>query len=186
VEDILLVVKHRSPAVLLLTGQPGVGKTTLIRRVAEALDVPARGFTTEEIRIGRQRVGFGLETLGGERSTLAHVELKSPSRVGRYGVDLGALEYVATTALVLDSEPCVYLVDEIGKMECLSPVFSKAIETLLESPRLLVATIAARGTPFIEGIKRREGVELWTVTRDNRDRLPTAVVDWVRARLGGA
>jgi nucleoside-triphosphatase len=163
-----------------------VGKTTLIRRVTEALDVPARGFTTEEIRIGGQRVGFGLETLEGERSTLAHVDLRSPSRVGRYGVDLDALKAVAATALALESEPCVYLVDEIGKMECLSPVFREAIETLLESPRLLVATIAARGTPFIEGIKKREGVELWAVTRGNRDRLPAAVVGWLRARLGGA
>ena len=61
---------------LLLTGSPGVGKTTVIRRVAAELPGwHARGFTTEEIRVGGRRTGFGLETLDGRAETLAHVDL---------------------------------------------------------------------------------------------------------------
>jgi nucleoside-triphosphatase len=49
---------------LLLTGRPGVGKTTVIKKVAEALGDRAGGFYTEEIRgaEGRRR-GFQLVTL---------------------------------------------------------------------------------------------------------------------------
>ena len=35
---------------ILLTGRPGCGKTTLIKRVVEELALPAGGFYTEEIR----------------------------------------------------------------------------------------------------------------------------------------
>jgi nucleoside-triphosphatase len=77
----------------------------------------------------------------------------------------------------------VYLVDEIGKMECLSPRFVAAVQALLDSPRLLVATIAARGGAFIEATRKRPDVELWTVTRQNRDGLPDKVLTWLRERV---
>jgi nucleoside-triphosphatase THEP1 len=57
---------QRSKGALLLTGPPGVGKTTLLARVVRALDGRiVRGFLTEEMRAGRQRVGFRLVTVDG-------------------------------------------------------------------------------------------------------------------------
>src|ERR671922_1243146 len=87
---------------ILLEGRPGVGKTTVARRLAEhlrAADVSLRGFTTEELREGRRRVGFAVETFAGERATLAHVDLPGPPRVSKYGVDVAAFERVALPAL---------------------------------------------------------------------------------------
>lgn len=55
-----------------------------------------------------------------------------------------------------------------------------AIRALFDSRRPLVATVAARGTGFIEEAKRRRDVEVWTVTRENRDALPARVVDRLR------
>ena len=44
---------------LLLTGVPGVGKTTVIRKVADALAARrVRGFLTREMRSRGRRVGF--------------------------------------------------------------------------------------------------------------------------------
>lgn len=169
---------------LLLTGCPGVGKTTVIRRVVAGLGGwRARGFTTEEIRVGGRRTGFGLETLDGRVETLAHVDLASPHRVGAYGVDLATLNRVAVSTLGADPAVQVYFVDEIGKMECLSPRFVAAVQELLDSPRLLVATIAARGGAFIEETRRRRDVEVWTVTRENREGLPAKVLAWLRERV---
>jgi nucleoside-triphosphatase len=169
---------------LLLTGVPGVGKTTVIRRVAAGLSGwRVRGFTTEEIRVGGRRAGFGLETLDGQSATLAHVDLVSPHRVGGYGVDVAMVDRIAASALVLDPATRVYLIDEIGKMECLSPRFVAAVSALLDAHKLLVATIALRGGGLIEAVKKRPEVEVWAVTRENRDGLPAKVVAWLGERV---
>jgi nucleoside-triphosphatase len=71
--------------VLLLTGVPGVGKTTVLRRLKGRLTGRRiRGFLTDEIRSQRgNRLGFQLETLDGRTARLAAVGLRSPHRVGR-------------------------------------------------------------------------------------------------------
>lgn len=78
----------------------------------------------------------------------------------------------------------VYLVDEIGRMECLSPEFVRTMRRLLDSGRPLVATIAQHGGGFIDEVKRRPDVEVWTVTRENRDALAGRIVEWVTAAHG--
>ncbi len=165
---------------LLLTGPPGIGKTTAIRRVAEGLaGRKIGGFTTEEIREKGQRVGFGLESFDGARAVLAHVGIASAHRVSRYGVDLEALNRFVELTLEPATGADVFLVDEIGKMECLSPRFVAAIERLLDGEIPMVATVAERGAGLIERVKRRQGAVLWTITRANRDEIGGRVLQWL-------
>ena len=88
---------------LLLTGRPGVGKTTVITAVARALGERAAGFYTEEIRDRGKRQGFRLVGLCGEQATLAHVRLKRRGHpcVGRYGVDVAADQVLGSGAMTL-------------------------------------------------------------------------------------
>ena len=167
---------------LLLTGPPGVGKTTVVRKVASRFQgTRVRGFVTDEIRVDGERLGFRLETFDGQSAVLARVGLASAHRVGRYGVDLAALDRVVEAVLGLEPPADVYLVDEIGRMECLSPRFVAATAALLASGLPLLATVAARGGGLIESAKRHPGVEVWTVTRENRDGLPGSVLEWIRS-----
>jgi nucleoside-triphosphatase len=84
--------------------------------------------------------------------------------------------------LVLDNAVAVYLVDEIGKMECLSVRFIAAMRALLKSPMTLVATVALKGSGFIAEIKQRKDSLLWEVTRENRDGFPARILAWLDRR----
>jgi nucleoside-triphosphatase len=166
--------------VLLLTGKPGAGKTTVIRKIA-ALLIGRRlgGFYTKEIRAGRERRGFQLVTFDGREWLMAHADIRGLHRLGKYGVDVAAVEAAAASALA-PGRAELYLVDEIGRMECLSPLFVAAVWRLLDSPTTLVATVALRGDGVIAEVKQRPDTEIWTVTRENRDDLPARVLAWLR------
>ena len=165
---------------LLITGVPGSGKTTVVKKVAGMLsESRVRGFVTKELRRDGRRVGFELSTFAGDHSLLAHVDVDSRHRVGRYGVDIDAFDQIAQDALALDDAVDVYLVDEIGKMECLSATFCTAMRRLLDSGRPVVATVALRGGGFIAQVKERDDVEIWTVTIANRDLMPYQIVQWL-------
>lgn len=167
---------------LLVTGRPSVGKTTVIRRVADLLGAERlRGFYTEEIREGVERRGFRLIGFDGTTRVIAHVELPKSRQVGKYGVDVGAIDE-AVALLQPDPTARVYLVDEIGRMECLSQRFVAGMRVLLSADGPVIATVAARGGGFTAEVKCRPECELWQVTHANRDELPSRICDWIAAR----
>jgi nucleoside-triphosphatase len=170
---------------LLIQGRPGVGKTTVARRLVQLLGdtgIPVAGFTTEEIREGGRRVGFVVESVSGQRGVLAHVVLPGPPRVGRYGVDLPAFECVALPSLAAPPKGVV-VIDELGKMELASAPFRDAVSVLLDRGASIVATVHVFPHPFTDALKRHGDVEMWEVTRANRDALPVALAALIRAGL---
>jgi nucleoside-triphosphatase len=172
-----------NPHLLLLTGSPGVGKTTLICNVAAALSSKRLGgFYTAEIRRHGRRQGFRLVTFAGREAVIAHVDFSHGERISKYGVDVAVIDAVVEEALAVEESIDIYLVDEIGKMECLSGRFVAAMQALLDAGKPVVATIAQKGGGFIGEVKQRRDVELWELTRANRDSLPEKVL----ARLGKA
>ncbi len=171
------------PQILLITGAPGIGKTTVLRELAEGLgDAHICGFYTEALRDQGVRRGFRLVGFDGTEGIIAHVDLTGQHRVGKYGVDVAALDRLAKATLAPHADCVVYLVDEIGKMECLAPGFVLAMRTLLKTGKPLVATIGKKGGGFIAEVKARDDAELVEVTRTNRDTLPVDLLDRVAGR----
>jgi nucleoside-triphosphatase THEP1 len=165
---------------ILVTGLPGCGKTTLIEKVAAGIGIPVAGFLTREIREKGKRVGFWVETFDGKKGTLAHINDQSQVRIGKYGVDLQVLEAIAVPSFHAGSSEVLVVVDEIGKMECFSLLFRKAVLSVLDSPNPVLASIAERGDPFMEGIKSRKDVEVHKILASNRDLLVVSILDEIR------
>jgi len=158
---------------LLLTGPPGVGKTAALRRVCERLSIrPLRGFTTEEVRERGARQGFRLVTFDGESCLIAYAHRAGPPRVGRYGVDVAAIGAIARRVLARDPDVALHVIDEIGKMECLSPEFVHAVRALLSRRQALLATVALKGEGLIEEVKRDPRAQIISLSHANRDRVP--------------
>ena len=162
---------------IFITGKPGCGKTTLVEKVAAALGARAGGFTSTEIRGPRGRVGFALRTLGGREGVLAHVNCKSPHRVGRYRVNIEDIDSVAVPAIeeALQAGKIV-IIDEIARMELFSKTFRNAVIGALDSPCRGLATVQLRRDPFLDAIRARSDVSLITVTPGNRNRLVQELV----------
>jgi nucleoside-triphosphatase len=162
---------------VLLTGLPGCGKTTAVIRILECLQtVKTAGFYTQEIREGTKRVGFSWRSLEGSKGVLAHVEILSQYKVGHYGVNI--LEFERKVVPILDSKRKdidLFVVDEIGKMECFSNMFVKAIRNLLSSDKKLLATVSMRGEGFIKEVKKLEGVKLIEIKRECFSQIVTNV-----------
>ena len=159
------------PVKILLTGTPGCGKTTAVMQIVENLKhVKMAGFYTQEIRQNNLRKGFRWTTLDGTTGTLAHVDIKGPLRVGKYGVDIAGLE--KSVVPVLDFQRTnaeLFVLDEIGKMECLSEKFVTAVRRLFASDKLVLATVAQKGTGLIWQVKNYPGTKLFNLTRQERD-----------------
>jgi nucleoside-triphosphatase len=170
---------------LLITGTPGIGKTTVIKRVIQSFPgLPMAGFYTEEIRKNNIRQGFDLVTLQGARFTMAHISSRSEYRVGRYGVAVDAIDRAVAETLNADGSAALYIIDEIGKMECLSPLFVRRMTALLDSGKPVLATVALQGSGFIATVKNQPGAALWEVTAGNRDAMPARIGAWIRERCG--
>ncbi len=166
---------------LLITGLPGVGKTTLIRKIVEALsDLQPIGFYTLEIREEGVRRGFELVSLDGRRRVLSHVDLRSPYRVGKYGVDVEGFEDFLQSLRLLSSSARLMVIDEIGKMECFSEKFREGTRQLLDSDGIVIATVPFRGGEFIAEVKGRKDVKIYEMTKGNRDSLLSEILEECR------
>ncbi|KAL2935416.1 Cancer-related nucleoside-triphosphatase-like protein [Bienertia sinuspersici] len=164
---------------ILVSGSPGVGKTTLIIRVLESLRASNPNLKVQgEIRQENQRVGFEVITMSGQRGTLASINNPSPESlrwptVGRYRVDVASFESVALPELQIKEDTDLFIIDEVGKMELYSSSFLPAVFRILDSNIPLLATIPVarqgRDIPGVARLRNHPGATLYTLNPNNRE-----------------
>ena len=132
---------------------------------------PSTGFFTREIREKGKRMGFAINTLDGKEALLARVNVSAQYRVGRYGVVLESIDTMAVPSMIPRNLNESVVIDEIGKMECFSPLFRKTVLDVLDMPNVVIGTISLKGSEFIKKIKDRSDVLVVEVSEKNRDKL---------------
>lgn len=168
--------------VLLLTGSPGVGKTTVLMQIVSVLKEKGYhvgGMISREVREGRARVGFEiLDLTSFRRGWLAHVNQKSGPQVGKYRVNMEDLNAIGASAVAEAVEKCdIIIIDEIGPMELFSERFKETVRRALEESRKLVIAVVhwKVADKLINEVKSREDSEILTVTQENRDKLSETI-----------
>jgi nucleoside-triphosphatase len=167
--------------VLLLTGTPGVGKTSVLTKTVTALKASGccvGGMISREAREGGTRVGFEiLDLSSGRRGWLAHVNQKAEPQVGKYRVNMEDLDGLCAQAVIDAVENCdVIAIDEVGPMELFSEAFKEAVRKALESGKPVLAVVHWKAKDrLIDEAKRREDSETFTVTQENRNKLPVTL-----------
>jgi nucleoside-triphosphatase len=175
--------------IILVTGPPGIGKTSILRRTVKELskhNYAVGGMICREVREGGMRVGFEVMDLStGQRGWLAHIQHSDGPTVGRYHVNLTDLSMVGAGSIVdAVHNADILAVDEIGPMELLSSAFSGALLEAVQSSKPMLGTIHYRlSNSMVNGIKSRDDTEIIKVTRENRATLHNLVADKITEYL---
>ncbi len=157
--------------IVLLSGEPRVGKTTALKKIIEMIGKDnCVGFYTEEICDEFNRIGFDCVSLDGKRRRIADINFNCDTRIGRYGVDIDAFEDFAMQIINhSNSSNKIIIIDEIGPMQVLSLKFKQIINSILTGSNYVIGTIFYKNHPDIDEIKRTPGIKIYTITKENRD-----------------
>jgi len=170
---------------ILLTGRPGVGKTTVLVETIRELEgrgLRVGGMVSREVRDGSVRVGFEISDLTSrQKGWLAHIEQPQGPQIGKYRVNLKDLVGIGVNAIyraAADPAISIIAIDEIGPMELCSEDFKMAVEKAVEAGKPLIGTIhyKARST-LIEHIRSRVDVKILEITYENRSYAKRVILD---------
>ena len=173
---------------VFLTGIPGVGKSTIVRKVVERTrqeGIKVGGMTSSDLRSGPTRVGFEIRNLmTGEAGVLAHVNQATGPRIGKYHMKSEDLDRIGVEAIVSAIKHAdLVVIDEVGPMELTSRGFKEAVQAALACGKPLLGTVhRSAQDPLVNAIRRDRAVEVIEVTNENRDSLSDVLLERLMAR----
>ena len=199
--------EKRLPMHALIVGGQGVGKSTLIHRVLQTLEVPVCGYVTRkephlrdpqlgdpiyiyeadqpQIQTKENLVGYCREQrplVYGETFDRFGEKLKEIAEADKRVIDADEMGMEKNIAAV-QKAPLI-LMDEIGVMERHSPAFCQAVLDLLDGDRPILAAVKYKDRPYLEQIRSHPRCRCFAITEENRDKLYEEVVKFVQEQIG--
>ena len=157
---------------ILICGEVGVGKSTLIQRLLTQNTRPIYGFITKKLEPDEN--GFhpiyihpagAIERVHKEKNLIGTCDRKI------HNINLDAFNTLGVSYLQAKSDGII-LMDELGFMEAKAEAFTRAILDTLDGDIPVIAAVKARfDIPFLEAVRAHPKGKLFMITRENRDRV---------------
>lgn len=165
---------------IFLTGQPGSGKTTLVKQVLKDVDGEVGGFFTPEMRESGERIGFRLEDVDTDKEgILASVNVDEGPSVSKYRVNIDDLDDFSERLRERMKGKDIVVIDEIGVMELYSDKFKELLDEVLNSEVTLLATLHRK---LVDDYRKR-GKIIW-VTKKSKGKLKEKILELIDYQEG--
>ncbi|MFY3741296.1 MAG: nucleoside-triphosphatase [Candidatus Nitrosomirales archaeon] len=167
-------------AILVVTGEPRVGKTTAVMRVAQILKekgLKVGGIVSKEVTSNNVRTGFEFIDLStNKKATLASTSGKGP-RIGKYFVDLEGCRFAVNVLSNAIKDSDVIICDELGPMEFKSKEFVDCAKSMLDLDKPVIVVVHRRlQHPVIDQFRTKARF-LINVDLQNRTKIPDLLLD---------
>jgi nucleoside-triphosphatase len=139
------------------------------RLLKDLIPLVVRGFYKEPIIEFNTLKGYRVITLDLKWQILAHVDIEGPERVENIGINIKGFEDLVLPQLSLFSGTELFIIDEIGRMECLSNKFCHQIGLIFDSRIPAIATGTPGQTAYLDKLKSRNDVTIIKINNKNRD-----------------
>ena len=165
---------------LFLTGQIGIGKSTLLQNVLKELNLSIGGYTTQRVFEGYYRKYIVKFLYDMEEFTILKVDSRDNSK------QIYPLIFERDLISVLDKSlkhKDLIVLDELGCTEDSLEVFKSQVFKLLDSPKIVFGVLKDDDCGFLNDIRNRNDVTIIRVTEDNRDYICKDLVDMLRSLM---
>lgn len=164
---------------IFLTGEKGIGKSTLLFKILNLLDCSIGGYYEKKITC-EDGIKFDMISLydGSFNNIIGIVDLKSL----RPQIFEEVFESVGVDIIdkSLKNRDCIVM-DEIGFFESKSEGFKRQIFRALDSNKPVIGVLKKCSSEFISEIKQRDDVVVFEVTLENRDFLLNRIIGYVKS-----
>ncbi len=171
---------------ILISGKPGVGKTTLLFKLFNQFRDFSVGFFTKEIRKNGKRVGFKIVTSYGFEGVFARKGERGSKVYAGYTIFIDVLDKVVEEIKARIDKGKILFIDEIGKMEMLSSNFVEFVDEAMKSREICVVASVHRA---LVRRYRALATKFYWLTEENRERVfeevKLSLQSLVEARRGG-
>jgi nucleoside-triphosphatase len=166
--------------IIVLTGAPGIGKTTAVMRAARALSdrgLNVGGIVSRELRSNNMRIGFEfIDLITYDTNVLASITGNGP-KVGKYFVNLAGCRFAAKRLDAAAKNCDVIICDEIGPMELKSREFLDSVKKLLDVDKKTIVVVHQRlQHPLTEQFRKKSSL-LISLDLANTEKVNEILID---------
>jgi nucleoside-triphosphatase THEP1 len=160
---------------IFITGQPGVGKSTLLQKILDyKKEAVIKGCIVDEIKEEKTRTGFKIRYISPHRETIlaSKKEHLSDSYIEQYSVNINGIEKELIPYMneMINTQNVDYIIfDEIGRMQNTSPLFLQKLDKLLEKDTVILSSIVLENEEWAQKYKKADSHFNITITLENRD-----------------